>query len=83
MNAAEGLQFFVLDVSVILMALTIIALFGVLLYLFKKHREQKKLYDALSATVDRILEIADSGGIDGREVALKERKRKENAREDE
>lgn len=71
----QELQFFVLDLSMVVMGTIIIALIIISLVMHKKLRGQKKLLDALDGTVNRILAINDSGGIDGREVALKERRR--------
>ena len=77
MNTSEGLQFFVLDVSVIILALFVLALSLTVIWLYQSYRRQKKLYDALEQTVDRILGLEEKGEIDGRKVAQREKKNRD------
>lgn len=78
MNEQEGLQFFVLDVSVILLAIFVIGLCVTVVWLYNSYRRQKKLYDALEQTVDRILGLEEAGEIDGRKVAQREKTGRQN-----
>lgn len=79
MDNIQGLQFFVLDVSVIVLAIIVLLLSAVVYNLIKKSREQQKYNASMEKTIDRILKIdaGAGGGIDGWEMALQERKQAE------
>jgi hypothetical protein len=42
--------------------------------IYSRYKEQKKLYESLEKTVDRILQIEAEGGIDGWERGMREKK---------
>lgn len=76
MNTPYGIQFFVLDVSVILLMLLVVGLAVAVVHLWRRSREQRKQYREIEKTVDRLLKIENGagGGIDGWEMALQDKK---------
>jgi hypothetical protein len=78
MNGSKNLQFFVLDVSVIILAVLVIILGVAVFVLYRKSRAQQIYNAKMEKTIDRILRIdaGAGGGIDGWEMAHQERKGK-------
>jgi hypothetical protein len=84
MNSSPGLQFFVLDVSVIILAFLVVALCAAVYVLWRKQRKQQILNEKMQATIDRVLgiEAGAGGGIDGWEMSYRERRGKAKTKRD-
>jgi hypothetical protein len=75
MDSTGGLQFFVLDLSVVILGIIVLFLCAAVYWMYRRYSEQKRLYTAMQKTVDRILKIeaGAGGGIDGWEMAHREK----------
>lgn len=80
MENNAGLQFFVLDVSIIILTVVVILLSVEVVRMHRRYTEQKKFNENMEKTIDRILKIENGagGGIDGWEMEMQEKKARKN-----
>ena len=82
MDNNAGLQFFVLDVSIIILTVVVILLSVEVVRMHRRYTEQKKFNENMEKTIDRILKIENGagGGIDGWEMEMQEKQQKKSSR---
>ena len=82
MDNNAGLQFFVLDVSIIILTVVVILLSVEVVRMHRRYTEQKKFNENMEKTIDRILKIeaGAGGGIDGWEMEMQEKQTKKSSR---
>ena len=76
MNNDAGLQFFVLDISIIILTVVVVLLCIEVVRMHRRYTEQRKFNEAMEKTIDRILKIeaGAGGGIDGWEMEMQEKR---------
>ena len=82
MENNAGLQFFVLDVSIIILTVVVVLLSVEVVRMHRRYTEQKKFNENMEKTIDRILKIENGagGGIDGWEMEMQEKQQKKSSR---
>lgn len=82
MENNAGLQFFVLDVSIIILTVVVVLLGVEVVRMHRRYTEQKKFNENMEKTIDRILKIENGagGGIDGWEMEMQEKQQKKSSR---
>ena len=82
MENNAGLQFFVLDVSIIILTVVVVLLSVEVVRMHRRYTEQKKFNENMEKTIDRILKIeaGAGGGIDGWEMEMQEKQTKKSSR---
>ena len=82
MENNSGLQFFVLDVSIIILTVVVVLLSVEVVRMHRRYTEQKKFNENMEKTIDRILKIeaGAGGGIDGWEMEMQEKQTKKSSR---
>ena len=82
MDNNAGLQFFVLDVSIIILTVVVVLLSVEVVRMHRRYTEQKKFNENMEKTIDRILKIENGagGGIDGWEMEMQEKQQKKSSR---